>query len=236
LEDQLTGNGTKPRLHLKGDEAGTVEIARTDGEITSSSEVRTLPVCAPRLLSKPAESGSLSGESVRHDCICPIHKQTRAIRVDKSQALGPHGSDKLQPAFQFFPELTGPGVICAAELIGQAEVSEQRHTLLSMGGETAIGEPHKQIERGWTGRKCFGSLQVCRKGMTGDLSIKIIAQNDRIPAVFGQQSLVGISRVPDACFGHEVEACAVNNPLSAGTVSLPAACQKRQASRPHCRM
>jgi hypothetical protein len=47
--------------------------------------------------------------------------------------------------------------------------------------------------------------------MTGDLSIKLVAQNDHILTLVRQRPLAGTSGVPDPCFGHEVEACAMNN-------------------------
>jgi hypothetical protein len=47
--------------------------------------------------------------------------------------------------------------------------------------------------------------------MAHDLLIELVTQDDHVLAITWQRLLFGISGIPDPSFGHEAEACPVNN-------------------------
>jgi len=47
--------------------------------------------------------------------------------------------------------------------------------------------------------------------MAGDLPMEFLAEDDHVLAIAGQQSLLQISRIPNPCLRHEVEAGAMNH-------------------------
>src|ERR1700738_3279042 len=59
----------------------------------------------------------------------------RYRNINRSRAFRPHCSHQVQPAFQFLPELSGTGIVGATELAHEAEIAEERNSLLSTSSE-----------------------------------------------------------------------------------------------------
>ena len=87
------------------------------------------------------------GDLLCEDCRSSIHEQTGSLVVNPGWALGPHGPNQIQPTFELLPELPGTRILNASQLSYQAEIPDQRHTLLPSGREASVGKPHEQIER-----------------------------------------------------------------------------------------
>jgi hypothetical protein len=62
--------------------------------------------------------------SRRQDGSGSVHPQSRARRIRDGRAFRPHRPDQVQPAFEPFAELARPGIVRAAELIHEPEISE----------------------------------------------------------------------------------------------------------------
>ena len=95
------------------------------------------------------------------DCRSSVHEQTCSIAVNSRRALGPHGSNEVQPTFEFLPELAGTRILCASQLADQTESAEQRHAFLSSGREASVAKPHEQVQGRRGRREGSRRLQVC---------------------------------------------------------------------------
>lgn len=77
--------------------------------------------------------------------------------------------------------------------------------------EATVGKPHEQVECGWAGRERLGPLQIDRNRVIENLAIELVAQNNHVLAVPLQELLLGILRIPDPGFAHEIKTGAANN-------------------------
>ena len=121
--------------------------------------------------------------SSRQDCIRPVNKWASALLVDGSRTLRPHRPNQIEPALRFFAELSRARIVGTSQLADEAEIAEKWNAFPPPSGETTIREPHEQIESRWTGRKCLGRLQIGWYRVIENLTIELVAQNDRILAI-----------------------------------------------------
>src|SRR4051794_23258934 len=71
-----------------------------------------------------------------------------AVRDDSRRALGPDRAYRVEPLFEHAAEPPRPAVFDAAQLISQAKVAEDRDRLRSFRLESAVAEPHVQVQDG----------------------------------------------------------------------------------------
>src|SRR4051794_33378567 len=76
---------------------------------------------------------------------CVSDLDVLAVRDNPGRALGPDCAYCVQPLFEHGSEPPRSAVFDAAQLIGQAEVAENRDRLRPFRFETAVAEPHVQV-------------------------------------------------------------------------------------------
>ena len=80
---------------------------------------------APQQFILRAERNSIPHGSSWQDGIRPVNKQPSALLVNRRGTLGPHGTNKNEPALQFLAKPSRPRVVCGSQLADQAEIAEE---------------------------------------------------------------------------------------------------------------
>src|SRR5215471_3705865 len=102
--------------------------------------------------------GACMGDLLCEDCRSSVHEQACSLVVNPGRALGPHGTNQVQPTFELLQELSGTRILDASQLAYQAESAEQRDAFLSSGREASVGKPHEQIQGRRRRRERSGGL------------------------------------------------------------------------------